>query len=293
MRLPIRARIGSARRYASSEPPAMKVSVALRAPAVPPETGASSDGQPRSSAMACDLRALATSMVELSMRSVPGWTTSRSSAQTDRTCSPAGSIVMTASAPARVSVAEAATTTPCSAAARQEAADRSKPATRQPAFTRLAAIGPPMLPSPMKAIACDVMRVLSALRPRRASVVFPLVGNHLPVIGQASRSDDLGPPIQLRYGPQRRRERLGERRVAAFAFGEQRHRIGFTVAGHHEPEAPQLGMAPADLRYLLRPHEHPLDLGGLIGPPHPALDAHVGAPTGACPRQDEIGRAHV
>src|ERR1700675_1230368 len=48
-------------------------------------------------------------------------------------------------------------------------------------------------------------------------------------------------------------------------------------------------MPLADLRDLLSPHEHALDLGGLIGAAYPALDAHVaasaGAPAGQCRRE--------
>ena len=36
-------------------------------------------------------------------------------------------------------------------------------------------------------------------------------------------------------------------------------------------------MTLADLGDLLGPDEHALDLGGLIGAAHPALDAHIGA----------------
>ena len=45
-RLPIWARIGSARANALAAPPAMKVRVAAFAPPTPPETGASSDASP-------------------------------------------------------------------------------------------------------------------------------------------------------------------------------------------------------------------------------------------------------
>src|SRR5271168_3294901 len=44
-------------------------------------------------------------------------------------------------------------------------------------------------------------------------------------------------------------------------------------------------MALANLRDLLGPDEHALDLGGLVGAAHPALDAHVGAPARARARQ--------
>src|SRR5438552_18655394 len=45
-------------------------------------------------------------------------------------------------------------------------------------------------------------------------------------------------------------------------------------------------MTLADLRDLLGPHEHALDLGGLIGAAHPALDAHVAASARAAAGQD-------
>src|SRR6478736_32728 len=42
-------------------------------------------------------------------------------------------------------------------------------------------------------------------------------------------------------------------------------------------------MALADLGDLLGADAHALDLGGLVGAAHPALDAHVGAPAGLVP----------
>jgi hypothetical protein len=151
-RLPIRLRIGSARANASAEPPAMKVSVAALAPLTPPETGASSESWPRSPASAWALRALSTSMVELSMTSAPACTAGTMSLQTDSTCLPAGSMVTTTSASATASRAEPATLTPSALACSQEAGTRSKPTTRCCALTRFAAIGPPILPRPMNAM---------------------------------------------------------------------------------------------------------------------------------------------
>ena len=49
----------------------MKVSVAALAPPTPPDTGASRVATPFAAAIPCALRALATSMVEQSMNSVP------------------------------------------------------------------------------------------------------------------------------------------------------------------------------------------------------------------------------
>src|SRR4051812_45563907 len=144
--------MGSARANASALPPTMKVSVPAFAPPTPPDTGASSAGQPRSWARACALRALSTSMVEQSMASAPGFMAGRMSLQTDSTCLPAGSMVTTASASATASRTELAIVRPVPWAASQEAAARSKPTTLWPALARLAAIGPPMWPRPTKAI---------------------------------------------------------------------------------------------------------------------------------------------
>ena len=69
--------------------------------------------------------------------------------------------------------------------------------------------------------------------------------------------------------------------VGARGLGRERHRVGLGLAGHDKPQALELGMAPPDLGHLLRAHEHALDLRGLIGAAHPALDAQVGAPARA------------
>ena len=61
----------------------------------------------------------------------------------------------------------------------------------------------------------------------------------------------------------------------------QRHHVGLALARDDEAQPSELGMTLADFRDLLGPHEHALDLGGLVGAAHPALDAHVGAAAGA------------
>src|ERR1700704_5222365 len=61
-------------------------------------------------------------------------------------------MVTTISAPFTASAAEATFLAPLSTAASTAADDRSKATTWYWPFTRLAAIGPPMLPRPMKAI---------------------------------------------------------------------------------------------------------------------------------------------
>ena len=127
----------------------MKVKVAALAPPTPPETGASSVAMPRAAASACALRALVTSMVEQSMNSVPCRACGAMSFHTDSTCSPAGSMVTTTSAPSTVALALAAIWTPSLADASRDAGTTSKPAIWWPAFTRLAAIGAPILPKPI------------------------------------------------------------------------------------------------------------------------------------------------
>lgn len=127
--LPIAFSSGSARSKAASAPPAMNVSVPAFAPPVPPETGASTDRQPRAAARAWALRALSTSTVEESISSVPAGSASTSCVQTSTTCRPAGSMVTTTSAPSAASRAEPATAIPSARAASSEAGTRSKPRT--------------------------------------------------------------------------------------------------------------------------------------------------------------------
>jgi hypothetical protein len=127
----------------------MKVSVAALAPPTPADTGASRVAMPRAAASAWAWRALATSMVEQSMNSVPCRACGTISFHTDSTCSPAGSMVTTTSALSTVALALATICTPSLAEASRDVATTSKPKTWPPALTRLAAIGPPMLPRPM------------------------------------------------------------------------------------------------------------------------------------------------
>ena len=62
---------GRAAAKASGVPPAMKVSVPAAAPAVPPDTGASTARRPAAVASAAAARALSTSTVEQSMKAAP------------------------------------------------------------------------------------------------------------------------------------------------------------------------------------------------------------------------------
>src|SRR4029077_10972769 len=160
-RLPMRSRTGLPRANASAEPPTMKVSVAALAPPTPPETGASSAATPRSAAIAWTARALATSIVEQSMKSAPLRAAGSTSAHTERTCSPAGSMGTTISESCVACRAAATISTPSLAAAWRNAGIRSNPRTRSPAFTRLAAIGAPMLPRPISPMVAICVRLIS------------------------------------------------------------------------------------------------------------------------------------
>src|SRR3954449_2683962 len=91
-------------------------------------------------------------MVEQSMTSDPLLIAGNISVHTESTCLPAGSIVTTTSAPLTAPGALSAMPAPSELACFREASTRSNPVTLWPALTRLAAIGPPMLPRPMNAM---------------------------------------------------------------------------------------------------------------------------------------------
>ncbi len=92
----------------------MKVSVAASAPTTPPDTGASSMLKPAAAAAACTARAVSTSMVEESIKSVPlsAAASTPSCRKTARTFSPTGNIVTTKSTSATASLMEAARLAP-------------------------------------------------------------------------------------------------------------------------------------------------------------------------------------
>ena len=99
---------------------------------------------PRSAASPCAWRALATSTVEQSMNSAP-WFAAGSTPSYYKTCSPAGSMEMTTSALSTQLLALPTICTPSRAEVSREAGTTSKPSTRSPDLTRLAAMGPGVL----------------------------------------------------------------------------------------------------------------------------------------------------
>ncbi len=119
----------------------------------PPETGASIIATPRLASSAAISRVLAGWPLVMSMTSVPLASVGPISAATSATCLLVGTMVMTQSAPAAAALASAAALPPTSAtncAARPGVT--SQTVTSKPAFTRLAAIGQPILPMPAKAM---------------------------------------------------------------------------------------------------------------------------------------------
>ncbi|MNS26471.1 hypothetical protein D3C72_583980 [compost metagenome] len=155
---PMQARMGLAASKSADSPPTIKVRVPAAAPVTPPETGASRKRMPRAFAASPTARAEATSMVEQSITCAPaGSAPSRSwpppsDSQSPRTCSPAGSMLMARSQPVTASRASPAAIQPAAIALTTLSGIKSKTRTAWPALARFAAMGPPMLPSPINPI---------------------------------------------------------------------------------------------------------------------------------------------
>src|SRR5690554_2610044 len=131
----------------------MKVSVPAFAPPTPPETGASIKARSFAAAASATAREVSGAMVEESITRVPaGRAASRPSSPryTASTCLPAGSMVITHSTPWVAALAESAVLAPSATNVSTAGLDRSKTVTSCPSFSRLEAMGPPMLPRPIK-----------------------------------------------------------------------------------------------------------------------------------------------
>jgi hypothetical protein len=151
--VPSASSTGWAAATSSSDPPTMMESVPSTAPRSPPETGASSTRKP--SAATAMARAVCGLIVLMSMTSVPGAALARTPSgpsSTDSTSGESGSIVITASAPATASATLPAARPPAAVSRSRPGRLRVCPATSNPALTRLAAMGDPMMPRPMKPI---------------------------------------------------------------------------------------------------------------------------------------------
>ncbi len=146
---------GFASAKSASLPPTMIERVALRAPASPPDTGASSSRSVRY--RACSSSATVTSgrMLEKSITRVPGAACSNtppSPARTCRTSGESGTITQTTSAPVTASAIEEAARPPASVSGRVLSGVRLYPTTSWPARARWTAIGLPMMPRPRNAM---------------------------------------------------------------------------------------------------------------------------------------------
>ena len=69
-------------------------------------------------------------------------------------------------------------------------------------------------------------------------------------------------------------------------LGLEAHGVLIALAGHDEPRLGDSGVALDHGVDLFGVDEHPLDLGGLVGASHPALDAQVRSATGAGPAKN-------
>ena len=180
---PIAVRTGRARSTSASSPPTKIVSVAFRAPSLPPETGASTIRSSRSARRAAKSQLPDGAIVEQSTTSVPGLAPATSPSGANRTASTSGvsdtqTTAMPASATASAGVS--AITTPRSSSSGARPGVRFQPVTVKPARARLAAIAAPIVPRPR-----------NATRPRSG------VGSV--VMGQPSRRDP--PPVPRAAAP--------------------------------------------------------------------------------------------
>ena len=118
-----------------------------------PETGASTNTAPRSAAMPASLVVHSTPTVPICTQMIPGPAASKPPGPV-AACSvaaPSASIVMTIAAPRTASAGLAATTAPSAAKGSAWATVRFHTRTSKPPRARLAAIGPPIRPVPIKA----------------------------------------------------------------------------------------------------------------------------------------------
>src|SRR6478735_11085868 len=151
---PTGAKISAAASKSAASPPTMMDSAAFFAPASPPETGASRMRNPRSFASFASSAVTSGRIEEKSMIRVPGLALSNtppSPASTSRTWGESGTMTATTSASRTASAIEVAPLPPTAISASILSWLRSLPMTSNPAFTRWPAIGPPMMPRPMKA----------------------------------------------------------------------------------------------------------------------------------------------
>ena len=152
MVLPITCNTGNAFSNASASPPTMMVSVALRAPISPPETGASNEKTPFSFNFSAIILADAGLMVELSITISPARAPSMipfSPSVTFSTSGESGKLVKIISTCAATSFGEFAAIAPSLTNSSTAARERLCTTTGNPALRILRAIDLPINPRPM------------------------------------------------------------------------------------------------------------------------------------------------
>src|SRR5579864_243118 len=210
---------------AATLPPTMNVNVPAAAPPVPPETGASTNGLPCFVASSAHALTVAGSIVLESMIVTPFGmpaSTPSSAVSTLFTWAAAGSIVITHSTSVTAAFAEPDALAPASTSVCTACAFRSNTLTVWPAFSRLSAIGAPMLPSPMKPIfmmSSPYIRGWERLAQADRRVDAVVHGR----IIEPARRDGLGLRVEL-HDLLAIRAEIAELRSARTREAEERHR---------------------------------------------------------------------
>ena len=157
----------------SGAPPAMIDSSPVAARSVPPLTGASSMATPLCASVSARRRAANGSIVLMQMTMWPGLavrTIPCGPAMTASACAVVSTRQIVRSAAAATRSGESATTAPRARSGSTFAGSMSCTISGNPCFTRLSAIGRPMLPSPMKPTARAITSSCSVARGRLGSV---------------------------------------------------------------------------------------------------------------------------
>ena len=180
MRWPITSNRGRHASKVGSSPPTITASVALRAPATPPDTGASSMVTPSSAARRASARTTSGEFVERSTITVPGRApTRRPSLPVTTSSTSAGPGRETNTTAASPATAAGVSAQPAPSSRRFWALSRRRSwiVSERPACSRLAAIGLPMFPVPMKPMGASGS-ITTIPSPLASSLISLLLARH-------------------------------------------------------------------------------------------------------------------
>ncbi len=152
---------GRTRATGSSSPPTMNTSIRFSAPMAPPVRGASTRWCPEAARRAPKSRTTAGLLVDRSTRMAPGAAAPAHAVATSATTSGVGNDSSVTSAWRATDATSGAAVAPVIAAI--AAASTSWTTTSLPSATRLAAMAPPILPSPITPVAIDPPELRNAL----------------------------------------------------------------------------------------------------------------------------------